>query len=52
MTEDQDIIFVDFDDLFDPNIFEEQMNVKILDDQLISIDHEFDEKNDHDDIIQ
>ncbi len=33
MLEDQDVIFVDFDDLFDPSLFEEQMSTKFDDDE-------------------
>ncbi len=37
MLEDQDVIFVDFDDLFDPSLFEEQMSTKFDDEHLLKL---------------
>lgn len=37
MLEDQDVIFVDFDDLFDPKLFEEQMSAHLDDEHLLKL---------------
>lgn len=37
MLEDRDVIFVDFDDLFDPHLFQEQMIANMDEEHLLKL---------------